>query len=88
MKYVQAIATMVTDKVAVKRANWDNEFIYHVPKNAYPARTGVAKQYFGEDALVPYEAYIAKKTRSDKVDIYQLNTPDMAAEDWEVVDLG
>ena len=88
MDYVQAVAAMVADKVAVKRAGWNNEFIYHVPKNAYPAQTGVAKEYFGEGALVPYEAYIAKKTHSDEVSTYQPNYKDMGATDWEVVDLG
>ena len=60
-------------------------FIYLVPANNYPAQTGAAKSHFGEDALVPYGAYLAMKTAQDNVVPWLASQTDILATDWEVV---
>ena len=71
----------------VARAGWNGKgmFVYYVPAAAYPAQTGVAKQFFGEDALVPYAAYMAIKNVNGTVSTWVPSVNDCLSEDWLVV---
>ncbi|WP_412021525.1 MW1434 family type I TA system toxin [Burkholderia cepacia] len=61
-------------------------FVYHVPAAAYPAQTGIAKQHFGDDALVPYHAYLAIKRADDTVCVFVPGMDSILAEDWVVLE--
>lgn len=69
----------------LQRAGWNGKgmFLYHIPANNYPAQTEVAKQYFGEDARVPYQAYIAMKTVDNNVVVWTASQTDVLADDWQ-----
>lgn len=71
----------------VCRSGWNGKgmFLYLVPANAYPAQTQVAKDYWGEDAKVPYGAYIAMKTAQDNVVPWLASQTDVLAHDWMVL---
>ena len=71
------------------RGGWNGRgmFVYYVPAASYPAQTGVAKEYFGEDALVPYNEYLAIKNASGSVSTWVASINDQMAEDWYVVNL-
>ena len=70
------------------RAGWNGKgmFLYYVPANAYPAQTAIAKEHWGEDAKVPYRAYIAMKTVDDDVQVWTASQTDVLANDWQVVE--
>lgn len=72
----------------VARSGWNGKgmFLYFVPEGQYPARTAVAKKEWGEDALVPYQPYIAMKTVQRSVVPWLASQTDMLADDWEVID--
>ena len=74
---------------AVARAGWNgkNMFIYKVPAASYPAQTGVAKQHFGTEALVPYGAYTAIKGADGVVYPWSPSQQDLYAGDWNLVSL-
>lgn len=71
----------------VARTGWNGKgmFLYHVPANSYPAQTGAAKAYFGDNAMVPYGAYLAMKTAQDNVVPWLASQTDILAEDWLVL---
>ena len=72
----------------VARVGWNGSgmFAYIVQANSYPAQTGVAKEHFGENAMVPYRAYWALKTAQDDVATWAPSGSDSLAEDWMVVE--
>lgn len=72
----------------VARAGWNGagQFVYLVPANSYPAQTGIAKAYFGADAMVPYRAYLALKTAHGDVATWAPSCSDALAEDWQIVE--
>ena len=72
----------------VARVGWNGSgmFAYIVPANSYPAQTGVAKEHFGENAMVPYRAYWALKTAQEDVATWAPSGSDSLAEDWIVVE--
>jgi hypothetical protein len=72
---------------AVSREGWNGKgmFLYYVPAGAYPARTDVAKRFFGENALVPYGAYISMKTAQGNVVPWTVSQTDADANDWGIV---
>lgn len=74
---------------AVARTGWNGRgmFIYLVHGNAYPAQTGVAKQFWGESSMVPYSPYIAMKAADGMVDTWAPSVRDVLAEDWQIVEL-
>lgn len=80
---------MLKQGSAVARAGWNGKgmFLYLVPapEKGYPAQTGVAKEYFGDGALVPYAAYIAMKTATGEVVPWLASQTDVLADDWSVV---
>lgn len=71
----------------VARAGWNGKgmFVYHVPANAYPVQTEAAKSYFGEGALVPYNAYLAIKNVNGTVSTWVPSINDCLAEDWTII---
>jgi hypothetical protein len=72
----------------VARAGWNGKgmFVYLVPANTYPAQTGAAKAFFGEGALVPYNAYMALKGVDGRVSTWVPSVTDTLAEDWQIVE--
>lgn len=76
------------DGCKVARAGWNGKgmFLYFVPPGNYPARTDIAKREWGEDGLVPYQAYIAMKTVQGTVVPWLASQTDILAEDWELID--
>lgn len=71
----------------VARTGWNGSgmFAYYVPANSYQAQTGIAKAHFGENAMVPYRAYIALKTAQGDVATWAPSCSDVLAEDWVIV---
>lgn len=71
----------------ITRAGWNGKgmFIYLVPAASYPAQRGAAKRWLGEDAMVPYRAYLAMKTVDDEVVPWLASQTDMLADDWTVI---
>lgn len=80
----------VKDGERISRDSWNgkSQFVYHVPAGRYPAQTGVAKDYFGEYALVAYPAYLAIKTVQETVVPWLASQTDLLAEDWYIVENG
>jgi len=72
----------------VARAGWNGAgmFAYIVPAAEYPATTKIAKDYFGENELVPYRAYWALKTAQEDIAMWSPSGSDSLAEDWYVLD--
>lgn len=72
----------------VARTGWNGSgmFAYIVPAASYPAKTGAAKQYFGQDALVPYREYWALKTAQNDIATWSPSGSDSLANDWCIVD--
>ena len=70
------------------RSGWNGKgmFVYIVPAASYKAQTGVAKAYFGDDALVPYSAYMAIKNVGETVSTWVPSVNDCLAEDWTVLE--
>ena len=70
------------------RTGWNGKgmFVYYVPAAHYPAQTGVAKAYFGEDTKVHYNAYIAIKNTNESVSTWIASINDILAEDWAIVE--
>lgn len=73
-------------KVARRGWNGAGMFAYLVPAASYPAQTGAAKAHFGENAPVPYRAYLALKTAQGDVATWAPSCSDTLAEDWVVVE--
>ena len=71
----------------IARAGWNGKgmFVYHVPAASYKAQTGVAKEHFGDEAMVPYAAYLAIKNVNNTVSTWVPSINDVLAEDWAVV---
>ncbi len=73
--------------LCVARAGWNGKgmFVYYVPANSYPAQTGAAKNHFGENAMVPYNAYMAIKNVDNTVSTWVPSVNDVLADDWRIV---
>lgn len=87
MNFGEAMEALKEGK-AIARKGWHKEgmFVYSVPAAAYPAQTGVAKEYFGENAKVPYSQYLAICIDGE-VSVWSITQSDVLEEDWYVVDL-
>lgn len=72
----------------VTREPWkaSGAFVYLVPAASYPAQTEVAKKTFGENAMVPYMAYLAIKRTDGTVCVFNPGVDSILAEDWVLVD--
>ena len=79
---------MMKEGKRVEHEGWNGRgmFVYHVPAASYPAQTGVAKEFFGEDAMVPYAAYLAIKNVNGTVSTWVPSVNDVLAEDWQIVE--
>lgn len=73
--------------VCVARLGWNGKgmFVYLVPADRYPAKTDAAKAYFGENGLVPYNAYLAIKNADGTVSTWVPSVNDCLADDWVIV---
>ena len=71
----------------ISRNGWNGKgmFVYYVPAAKYPAQTGVAKEFFGTESLVPYNAYLAIKNVDNSVSTWVPSVNDVLAEDWAVL---
>lgn len=78
---------LLKDGKRVARSGWNGKgmFAYLVPAASYPVQTGAAKAYFGENAMVPYRAYLALKTADDDVATWAPSCSDVLADDWTEV---
>lgn len=85
MNFGQALEAVKSGE-KVQRAGWNGKgmFVYLVPAASYPARTGAAKSHFGQDALVPYNAYMAIKNVDDTVSTWVPSVNDCLSEDWSI----
>lgn len=72
----------------VARTGWNGAgmFAYLVPAASYPAQTGVAKEHFGDNAMVPYREYMALKTAQGDVATWAPSCSDALADDWVIVE--
>lgn len=76
------------DGKRVQRQGWNGKgmFIYLVPAASYPAQRGAAKAWAGEDAMIPYGAYLAMKTVDGTVVPWLASQTDILAGDWTPLD--
>lgn len=79
-----ALSQLRAGKAVTRKAWGPNVFIYLVPAASYKAQTGIAKKVFGEDALVPYMAYLAIKRADGQVCVFNPGVDSILAEDWEI----
>lgn len=77
----------IKDGKKLSRAGWNGRgmFVYLVPAAHYPAQTGAAKSFFGDGAMVPYQAYMAIKNANDTVSTWVPSVNDCLSEDWQIV---
>jgi hypothetical protein len=89
LNYGDALIHLKDRGNAMARKGWNGKgmFVYYVPPASYQAQTGVAKKFFGEGALVPYNAYLAIKNVDGTVSTWVASINDQLANDWYVVDL-
>jgi hypothetical protein len=71
----------------VARQGWNGKgmFVYLVPANQYIATTAIAREYYGENAPVPYNAYFAIKNVDESVSTWVPSVNDCLANDWQIV---
>ena len=71
----------------IARDGWNGKgmFVYLVPPASYPAQTGAAKEFFGDGATVPYNAYMAIKNVDGTVSTWVPSVNDCLADDWIVL---
>lgn len=75
---------------AVSRNNWNGKgmFVYLVPPASYAVQTEAARKYFGDNSMVPYNAYFAIKNVDETVSTWVPSVNDCLANDWTVVNQG
>lgn len=70
----------------VARRSWNGKkFVYYVPANSYPVQTQAAKEFFGENSMVPYNPYLAIKNVDNTVSTWLPSVDDLFANDWYIV---
>ena len=69
------------------RHGWNGKgmFIYLVEAQSYPVQTQAAKAFFGENAMVPYNAYFAIKNQDNSVSTWVPSVNDCLAKDWYIL---
>lgn len=79
--------SLLKDGKRVARSGWNGKgmFVYLVPAASYPAQRGAAKAWAGEDAMIPYRAYLAMQTVDKDVVPWVASQTDMLANDWSEV---
>lgn len=78
-------AAKLGHKVAREGWNGSGMFAYYVPAAEYPAMTGIAKEHFGENAMVPYREYWALKTAQGDIATWAPSGSDSLADDWMII---
>lgn len=88
LNFGQAIEALEAGK-KVARSGWNGKgmFVYYVPADNYPARTAIAKAHWGENALVPYNAYLAIKNVDESVSTWVPSINDLFAKDWVILEI-
>lgn len=78
-------ALKIGQKVA--RSGWNGKgmFVYYVPPASYPVQTEAARKHFGDNSLVPYNAYLAIKNVNETVSTWVPSINDVLAQDWEIL---
>lgn len=86
MNFGEAITALKAGE-RIARTGWNGKgmFVYLVPPASYPVQTGAAKAYFGEGAMVPYNAYMAIKNVDGTVGTWVPSVNDCLASDWGIV---
>lgn len=86
LDFGQALAFLKAGK-RLQRAGWNGKgmFVYLVPPASYPVQTGAAKAHFGENAMVPYNAYFAIKNVDNTVSTWVPSVNDCLANDWAIL---
>lgn len=81
--FSQALTALKQGK-KISRQGWNGKgmFVYMVPAAHYPAQTGIAKDHFGSEAMVPYNPYMAIKNVDNTVSTWVPSSSDCFAEDW------
>lgn len=87
MRFSEAIEQAEFGNAAIARQGWNGKgmFVYYVRANSYKATSPVAKERFGENAMVPYGAYYAIKAADGKVYPWFPSQQDMTADDWIII---
>jgi hypothetical protein len=70
----------------ISRDAWNGTgvFLYYVPHGVYPASSDAIKGHFIND-MVPYDAYIAMKTKQGDVICWTIIQTDIFANDWYIL---
>lgn len=80
-----ALNALKNGKAATRRGwNGRGMFVYLVPAASYKAQTGIAKKVYGEDAMVPYNAYFAIRNVNGTISTWVPSVNDCLSEDWEI----
>ena len=87
LSFGQALEKLKEGK-KLSRKGWNGKgmFIYYVPQGNYPPTTNPEQEIINEDGLVPYQEYIAFKTRESTVVPWVASQTDILSNDWVVVE--
>lgn len=87
LSFSQALEALETGN-KLQRAGWNGKglFVYLVPAAKYPAQTEAAKSYYGQNAMVPYNAYFAIKNVDETVSTWVPSVNDCLAKDWAILE--
>lgn len=70
----------------VAREGWNGKgmFLYYVSQGRYPVKMDAAKEIADEEGMVAYGAYIAIKSVSGVIYVWNPSQQDLFAEDWVI----
>ena len=83
MNFGEALEALKSGK-KISRTGWNGRgmFVYLVGANKYPSQTGIAKEYFGENSMVPHNPYMAIKNVDNTVSTWVPSVNDCLSDDW------
>ena len=83
MNFGEALEALKSGK-KISRTGWNGRgmFVYLVGANKYPAQTGIAKEYFGENSMIQYNPYMAIKNVDNTVSTWVPSVNDCLSDDW------
>ena len=72
----------------IHRSGWNGKgmYLYYVTEGRYPVKMGIAKEIADKEGMVSYGAYIAIKSVSGVVYIWNPSQQDLFADDWVIVE--
>lgn len=72
----------------IRRLGWNGKgmFVYYVPAASYPVQTDAAKKHYGENAMVPYNPYMAIRNVDNTVSTWVPSVNDCLSTDWLILD--